>query len=70
MLSTLRFCGNKNLLTRETLSLVSSSKFTAETILRRNYASLLFSKTKNIKGITNKSKRFFSTEVVHLVCFL
>lgn len=70
MLSTLRFCGNKNLLSKEVLSLVSSSKITAETIVRRNYASLIFSKGKNVKSVMNNSKRLFSTEVQNRSSFL
>ena len=63
MLSTLRSCGIKKLVSKELLSLGSGSKVVTETVVRRNYASLIFSKSQNVKNVVGKSKRLFSTEV-------
>lgn len=63
MLSTLRYCGTRSLISKETVTVVFCPRSVSEALLRRQFASLVGSKSQNVRKAFGKTRRFFSEEV-------
>lgn len=63
MLSTLRLCGTKSVISNKAITIISCPKGAAEVILRRQFVSLIGSKSQNAKNSVVKMRRLFSEEV-------